>query len=50
VIVTPHVGGAMPNYLWRATELFMDNFERYLAGRPLRNLVDKVAGYPISQA
>jgi len=50
VIVTPHVGGAMPNYLWRATELFMENFERYLAGRPLRNLVDKVAGYPISQA
>ena len=49
VIVTPHVGGAMPNYLWRATELFMDNLERYLAGRPLRNLVDKVAGYPVSQ-
>jgi phosphoglycerate dehydrogenase-like enzyme len=50
VIVTPHVGGAMPNYLWRATELFMDNLERFLAGRPLRNLVDKVAGYPSSQA
>ncbi len=49
VIVTPHVGGAMPNYLWRATELFIDNLGRFLSGRPLRNLVDKVAGYPINQ-
>jgi phosphoglycerate dehydrogenase-like enzyme len=48
VICTPHVGGAMPNYLWRATELFIDNLARFLDGRPLRNLVDKVAGYPSS--
>jgi len=26
-------------------DIFVDNLERYVAGRPLRNIVDKSAGY-----
>jgi phosphoglycerate dehydrogenase-like enzyme len=46
VIATPHVAGATPQYFQRALHLFMDNLERYLGGRPLRNLVDHALGYP----
>jgi phosphoglycerate dehydrogenase-like enzyme len=46
VIVTPHVAGATPRYFERALQLFIDNLERYLARRPLRNLVDHSLGYP----
>ena len=43
VVVTPHVS---PGRFWpRQLELFLDNWQRYLAGVPLRNLVDKHAGY-----
>jgi hypothetical protein len=38
---------------WREAqaELFLDNLSRYLAGRPLRNVVDKARGYvPASPA
>jgi phosphoglycerate dehydrogenase-like enzyme len=45
-ILTPHVAGATLHYLDRALTLFVDNLERYLAGRPLRNLVDPRLGYP----
>jgi phosphoglycerate dehydrogenase-like enzyme len=48
VIVTPHVAGVTPRYFERALELFVDNLERYLAGRPVRNLVDPALGYPRS--
>jgi phosphoglycerate dehydrogenase-like enzyme len=48
VIVTPHAAGATPRYFERALELFIGNLERYLAGRPLRNLVDHSLGYPQS--
>jgi phosphoglycerate dehydrogenase-like enzyme len=47
VIVTPHVAGARPRYLERALDLFIDNLDRFLAGTPLRNVVDPVAGYPL---
>lgn len=46
VIITPHVSGSVPRYLERAAELFTDNLERFLSGRPLRNEVDKALGYP----
>jgi phosphoglycerate dehydrogenase-like enzyme len=49
VIVTPHVAGAMPRYFERALGLFAENLARYRAGQPLRNLVDKSAGYPVAQ-
>jgi hypothetical protein len=29
------------------TDFFCDNLQRYLNGRPLRNLVDKRLGFPI---
>ena len=29
----------------RAMQLFLDNFERYRKGEPLRNIVDKRRGY-----
>ena len=48
VIITPHASGATPKYFDRALELFVDNLDRFLGGRPLRNLVDPALGYPRS--
>jgi phosphoglycerate dehydrogenase-like enzyme len=45
VVITPHVSGYMPQYFDRMLALFEDNLERFLAGRPLRNVVDKRLGY-----
>ena len=49
MILTPHVSGATPRYLERALDLFVENLARYLEGRPLRNIVDHVLGYPKNQ-
>jgi phosphoglycerate dehydrogenase-like enzyme len=46
VLITPHVSPVSPGHFWpRQLELFLDNWRRYLTGAPLRNLVDKRAGY-----
>ncbi len=45
VILTPHISGGTPVYMERAVELFCDNLRRYLAGEPLRNVVDLQRGY-----
>ena len=45
VLVTPHISATTSEYWRRETHLIVENIERYLAGRPLRNAVDKVAGY-----
>ena len=45
VIITGHYAGANPYYTERAMEIFLDNLERYQAGEPLRNVVDKKIGY-----
>lgn len=45
VFVTPHCSGISPHSVQRTLELFLDNLTRYLAGTPLRNVVDKTAGY-----
>jgi phosphoglycerate dehydrogenase-like enzyme len=46
VIVSPHVSPVSPGRFWpRQLDLFLENWRRYLAGEPLRNLVDKHAGY-----
>jgi phosphoglycerate dehydrogenase-like enzyme len=46
VLVTPHVSPVSPGRFWpRQLALFLDNWRRYLDGAPLRNLVDKRAGY-----
>jgi len=45
VIITAHYSGNTPYYDERALEIFVDNLERYVSGKPLRNVVDKQAGY-----
>ena len=45
-LVVPHVSPVSPGRFWpRSLELFLDNWHRYASGQPLRNLVDKQAGY-----
>jgi D-3-phosphoglycerate dehydrogenase len=50
VIITPHVGAQSADRADNATNLFCENLRRYLAGRPLVNLVDKRLGYPTPTA
>jgi phosphoglycerate dehydrogenase-like enzyme len=46
VLLTPHISPVSPGRFWpRALELFSENWRRYDRGEPLRNLVDKQAGY-----
>ena len=45
VLITPHVSGFTARFWERETALLLDNLERYLKGRPLRNVVDLAAGY-----
>src|SRR5487761_1034312 len=45
VIITPHASWATKHLLERAAEIFVDNFNRYVRGEPLRNVVDIDAGY-----
>jgi len=45
VLITPHVSGFHAHYWSDAAALFADNLRRFVAGQPLRNLVDKHAGY-----
>jgi phosphoglycerate dehydrogenase-like enzyme len=45
VIITPHIGGAMPDYYRKVGEVFKNNLERFLQGERLKNLVDKKLGY-----
>jgi phosphoglycerate dehydrogenase-like enzyme len=46
LLITPHVSATSPREYWRRQlELFTDNWARFAAGRPMRNVVDKVAGY-----
>ena len=43
VVVTPHISG--PSTPREIAPIFADNLPRYLAGRPLRHLVDRRRGY-----
>lgn len=46
VLLTPHISAVSPRRFWeRQLDLFIDNWRRYVAGEPLRNVVDKRAGY-----
>lgn len=44
LMITAHTAGQTPHYYERALKLFLDNLERYVAGRPLRNVIDKGVG------
>src|SRR5512143_2251900 len=46
ILLTPHVSPVSPGRFWpRHLDLCFDNWRRYLSGEPLRNVVDKHAGY-----
>lgn len=47
VIITPHVAGQSKVRIDQMTDFFCDNLQRYQAGKPLRNLVDKQLGFPV---
>ena len=45
VLLSPHCTDHTATWLDDAMLFFIDNFARYAAGEPLRNIVDKKAGY-----
>ena len=45
VMITPHISGGTPRYMDRAIDIFVDNLQRYVADRELRNVVDPSRGY-----
>jgi phosphoglycerate dehydrogenase-like enzyme len=46
--ITPHMSGDVHGYLEALAEQFVTNFEHFVAGRPLVNVVDKRLGYVAS--
>jgi phosphoglycerate dehydrogenase-like enzyme len=47
VIVSPHVCGDVEGWEGEVAGLFVDNLRRFVSGEPLRNVVDKVAGFGV---
>lgn len=45
VIVSPHMSGDIVGWRDTLVDLFVENLDRYRAGRELRNVVDKERGY-----
>jgi phosphoglycerate dehydrogenase-like enzyme len=45
VLLSPHCADHTATWLFEAMEFFVANFERFRAGEPLANIVDKNAGY-----
>ncbi|GAA1807599.1 D-2-hydroxyacid dehydrogenase [Nesterenkonia flava] len=45
VLISPHMSGDVVGWRPALAEQFLDNAERWLAGEPLRNVVDKRKGY-----
>jgi phosphoglycerate dehydrogenase-like enzyme len=45
VLITPHVAGYGPHLDERRFEILLDNCRRFLAGEPLRNVVDKASWF-----
>ena len=45
ILVLPHIGGLHPGRDHIVAGLFVDNVERFLAGRPLRETVERARGY-----
>jgi D-3-phosphoglycerate dehydrogenase len=50
VIITPHVGAQSLRRADQTTDLVCENLQRWFAGRPLINLVDKRLGFPTPAA
>ncbi len=45
LFITPHNSGLQPDYFGKAAHRFADNLRRFLDGTPLRDIVDRHAGY-----
>jgi len=45
IVVLPHIGGGHPERDKAVARLFVDNLARFLDGRPLKEVVDRTAGY-----
>jgi phosphoglycerate dehydrogenase-like enzyme len=45
IYISPHCSAAQDRYTDTLLALFADNLERYTSGEPLRNIVDRAAGY-----
>jgi phosphoglycerate dehydrogenase-like enzyme len=45
ILVLPHIGGGHPSRDTIVARLFVENLGRFLDGRPLREVVDRAAGY-----
>ena len=45
LLLSPHSADHTPDWKQRAMQVFLDNFELYRQGKPLRNVVDKGRGY-----
>jgi glyoxylate/hydroxypyruvate reductase len=45
LLMTPHVSSDPRDYPERVAAILVDNLQRFVAGRPLRNRVDPVRGY-----
>jgi phosphoglycerate dehydrogenase-like enzyme len=45
VIVTPHISCDSPAYIDALLNRWFENFERFLAGKPLHNAIDPARGY-----
>jgi phosphoglycerate dehydrogenase-like enzyme len=45
IIVLPHIGGPHPQRDRFVARLFVDNLGRFVRGEPLREVVDRHAGY-----
>jgi phosphoglycerate dehydrogenase-like enzyme len=45
VIVSPHIGGDAPGWLEWFSQSFLEELERFVTGRPFKNIVDKRLGY-----
>ena len=45
IMVLPHIGGGHPDRDRTVARLFVDNLARFLDGHPLREVVDRTAGY-----
>ncbi len=46
-IVSPHMSGDFEGWLAAVVRLFVENLRRFVAGRPLLNVVDKREGYVV---
>ena len=47
VIVSPHICGDVDGWEETVVAVFVDNLRRFVAGEPLRNLVDTDAGFGV---